>query len=227
MKYYLTTHKLDCSCCICKAKKGKHFGENAPNFKNGRTLVKKFCIDCNKPISYHATRCNGCAKRICNLGRVSGFKNKHHTPETKLKISKKLKGKFNGFYGKKHTEKSINKMLNSQGRKEWQKSFPCHKNNKELIIENLLNSLFPNQYKYVGNFKFWIERYNPDFINCNGQKKIIEFFGDYWHNLPNYKIRDKRRLETYKKYGYDTLVIWENELDDLNKLQEKIIVFNS
>jgi G:T-mismatch repair DNA endonuclease (very short patch repair protein) len=84
----------------------------------------------------------------------------------------------------------------------------------------------PNEYKYVGSSDFWIEGLNPDFINCNGQKKIIELFGDYWHNREDSKIRDKKRLKIYKKYGYETLVVWEKELKDMNKLKTKLINFN-
>lgn len=100
-------------------------------------------------------------------------------------------------------------------------------NHKEKQIENILNNILPNEYKYVGNNKVLIERFNPDFINCNGKKKIIELYGTYWHNLPNYKIRDKRRLKTYRKYGYDTLIIWENELEKQDELKQRILMFHN
>ena len=37
-------------------------------------------------------------------------------------------------------------------------------------------------------------------------------FGDYWHNIEKIKERDIRRLKTYSKYGFKTLIIWEKEL---------------
>lgn len=64
-----------------------------------------------------------------------------------------------------------------------------------------------------------------DFINCNGQKKIIELFGDYWHNRKEVKKRDKKRIKTYAKYGYETLIIWEHELKNRKKLKNKILNF--
>ena len=94
-------------------------------------------------------------------------------------------------------------------------------NKPEKVLINLLNTILPNEYKYIGNCKLWIEDFNPDFINCNGQKKIIELFGDYWHR--NTQERDKNRLETYAKYGYNTLVIWEHELKDLHNVRNKIL----
>jgi len=99
-------------------------------------------------------------------------------------------------------------------------------NKKERLLNKILKGLLGNEYKFVGNGKVLIENFNPDFINVNGQKKIIEHFGDYWHNLPGYKIRDKKRLKIYRKYGYETLIIWEHELKDLTKVKNKIKVFN-
>jgi very-short-patch-repair endonuclease len=94
-------------------------------------------------------------------------------------------------------------------------------NNKEQI----LNTIICNDFKFVGDGKFWIEQFNPDFIDLKN-KKIIELYGDYWHNLPNYKIRDKYRLKVYERNSYKTLIIWEHELKDLNKLNTKILIFN-
>ena len=51
-------------------------------------------------------------------------------------------------------------------------------------------------------------------------------YGNFWHNRPDAIKRDKRRLIAYKKYGYKTLIIWEHELKDLNKVKEKVLEFN-
>lgn len=54
------------------------------------------------------------------------------------------------------------------------------------------------------------------------KKKLIELFGDYWH-----KGEDPQdRINIFKKFGYDTLVIWESELKDINKVKNKVIKFN-
>jgi len=69
---------------------------------------------------------------------------------------------------------------------------------------------------------------NPDFINVNGQKKIVEMFGTYWHGesrtgLPN-EVHVQERKDIFKEYGYETLIVWQHELVNsdfvLNKLQE-------
>jgi very-short-patch-repair endonuclease len=106
------------------------------------------------------------------------------------------------------------------------KSLKLKPNKPEKVLNNLLNLMLPNEYKYIGDGQIIIGGFNPDFINVNGQKKIIEMFGDYWHNREDTKERDTKRLETYKKYGYETLVIWENELKNIYEVTEKIISFN-
>lgn len=65
--------------------------------------------------------------------------------------------------------------------------------------------------RYVGNGEFFIGRFNPDFINIE-KKKVVEVFGSYWHNLDKAIEKDKHRLETYQKEGYDLLVLWENKI---------------
>ena len=99
-------------------------------------------------------------------------------------------------------------------------------NKPEIILNNLLNILFKKDYKYVGDGKFILDGFNPDFINVNGQKKIIEMYGDYWHNKSSYIERDKRRLKSYLKFGYQTLIVWEHELKDLNYIAGKLIAFH-
>ncbi|KKM20140.1 hypothetical protein LCGC14_1648420, partial [marine sediment metagenome] len=104
-------------------------------------------------------------------------------------------------------------------------------NKSEKVLRNLLSKTVSNKYKYVGNGKYWIINFNPDFININGQKKIIELYGCYWHKCPKCKFGNKRtidigRIKTYKKYGYQTLIVWEHELKNLDKVKTNILKFN-
>jgi G:T-mismatch repair DNA endonuclease (very short patch repair protein) len=80
--------------------------------------------------------------------------------------------------------------------------------------------------KYVGNGKFILEGFNPDFVSVE-HRKIVEVFGDYWHNLPKIVKRDKERIRTYSKYGFKTLILWEGELRSLpeNIIAQKIEAF--
>jgi len=95
-------------------------------------------------------------------------------------------------------------------------------NKPETIILNLLNELFPNEWKYTGDFSFMINGKNPDFTNINGQKKLIEMFGDYWHKGED----PEDRKNIFREFGYKTLVIWEYELKNIDIVKSKILKFD-
>ncbi len=155
---------------------------------------------------------------VWNKGEKMGeehYKNNcdsHNTEEYKKKTSKIHKEKF----------------LNPEFLKKLHKSLNLKPNKKEEILIELLDKILPNEYKYVGDYSFWLEGRNPDFLNVNGQKKLIELFGDYWHNLEKFPNKEtpEERISHFKKYGFDTLIIWEKELKNVDKLAKKIIGFN-
>ncbi len=90
----------------------------------------------------------------------------------------------------------------------------------EIKLNQYIQELFPNEYKFVGNGDFIIGGKNPDFININGEKKIIEMFGDFWHKGEN----PQDRIDLFAEYGFGCLVIWESELKNkelvISKLRE-------
>ena len=143
--------------------------------------------------------------------------------EHKRKLS--LAGK-----NRKLTEKHKNRISKAK-KKNWQDPEFCKmmgiawgvKPNKlETRMLNLLNDLFPNEWKYTGDFSFIINGKCPDFTNCNGKKKLIEVFGNYWHKGEN----PKDRAKIFKPFGYETLVIWEKEFQDMKRVIKKIENFH-
>jgi len=215
--------------------------------KNKKSKVKNYrrnptCIDCGKILkSKYAQRCSSCSMKYIRKYKFwSVNKNKKMAEEQKRKISKTriergVAVKSKNPYYKKGKPKCIDcgKQLTNYKTKrciicqnKLRVKLSSKKNNCEKIIEKLLNEILPEQYKYVGQGNFWVERFNPDFININGQKKIIEHYGDYWHNREDALKRDKKRLKIYKEYGYKTLIIWQHELNDLKKVKKRILNFN-
>lgn len=95
-------------------------------------------------------------------------------------------------------------------------------NKSESKLDVLLASLFSQNYKFVGHGEVVIAGKCPDFINVNGQKKIIELFGDYWHRNDN----PQDRIDIFTPYGYKTLVVWEHELKDIPELTKRLKVFH-
>lgn len=82
------------------------------------------------------------------------------------------------------------------------------------------------------------KRYFYDFtVISNSNKKIIEFNGDYWHANPiKYNENDyvnavrvgdiwkeyEKKVNIAKEYGYEVLVIWENEIQSPVGLETNI-----
>lgn len=77
-------------------------------------------------------------------------------------------------------------------------------------------------FRYVGDGEIWIARMNPDFINVNGKKQVIEVLGNYWHT----KKGTHERIENYKKYGFECIAIWEDELKDEILIIDRLGVTN-
>lgn len=206
-----------------EALKGKYVGKNSSFFGKHHTEATKMKISQNRvPIEkrkgYNPERHKKhyCKEKDCN--------NEICYDNWRYGGSRRCQSCASRIWTTKHWQdrKYVTKVMRAR-----LKALSIKPNKPEKRLNNLLQKILPKEYKYVGDWKFVIGRYNPDFVNCNGQKKIIELYGDYWHNLPSYKKRDKRRLVTYKKYGYKTLIIWQRELKDLGKVMKKILAFNS
>lgn len=111
----------------------------------------------------------------------------------------------------------------------WQK-LEQSPNKMEQDFNEFLNKYFPNEWRFVGDGTVRFDYFSPDFININGQKKIIELHGCYWHKCadchPEFKNieykRDLNRIKVYEKYGFKTLEVWQHDLLDEKSLLKKI-----
>lgn len=180
------------------------------------------------------------------------------TDETKAKISEKMKlkiGDKNGFFGRKHTDETKKKIsivktgihhteetkkkIGKKSKELWQNPEWAKKTIKasyvrptkpELIVGYLSDRITNESYLYTGDGRVVMGGRCPDFVNINGQKKIIELFGDYWHSEKvtgrTREQEEMQRIDHFAKYGWKTLVIWESELKNLEKLEKKIMEFH-
>jgi len=230
-------------------RKSYNIGKENGNWKGGITSKVYHCKEkgCHNTIHYNnwkygEGRCQSCAAKYLHemgvLNSKYSMKGKHHSEQTrrKMNISHGGDGRFKferlptcidcgkelGDYRSKRCKSCNTKEQHRRNAFNYNTT----PNKPERQLNKLLNKLLPKQYKFVGDNKIMIDTFNPDFVNCNGQKKIIELYGDYWHKLPEVMKRDKRRKIAYKKYGYKTLIIWENELKNIDKVKNKIIKFN-
>ncbi len=168
-------------------------------------------------------------------------KGKKLSEEHKRNVSKALKGRVNskesikkradGLRGKKMSAEAKHSMSIAQ-KKLWadpifhkqqqSKMANGHRLNRpnkpETELLNLLQNLYPSDWKFVGDGDLIIGGKNPDFANVNGKKILIELFGDYWHRNDS----PRKRMGMFKPYGFRTLVIWEHELQNQKTLVNKI-----
>lgn len=210
---------------------GTNKGKNHWNFKGSQAITRQiyYCKEkwCDNKISYSTWKQGQRRCLSCNN------KNKWANQEYKKKVSKAISegriGKFTGknssFFGKHHTKESKQKMRKKRALAIKNGNYNLSPNKPEKLLIKFLNKILPKQYKFVGDGKLTVGGFIPDFVNKDNNK-IIEHYGTFWHNLPEYKKRDKLRIVAYKKANYKTLIIWQHELKDLDKLENKIINFN-
>jgi len=106
----------------------------------------------------------------------------------------------------------------------WSKACKVKPNKLETAFDEFLQGLFPDEYRYVGDFQYFIGGRNPDFANINGQKKLIEVYGDYWHENDD----PQDRIDHFKQYGFKTLIVWESDfLNDRSWVKESLMDFHS
>lgn len=106
-------------------------------------------------------------------------------------------------------------------------------NRPEVYVRELLKNNFPGEYRFTGDGSFLIDGLNPDFTNVNGQKKVIEVFGEAFHDPKSalkkvpYRGTEGGRRKVFRKFGYEMLVIWTKEIDgDEGILVKKIRRFH-
>jgi very-short-patch-repair endonuclease len=79
--------------------------------------------------------------------------------------------------------------------------------------EQKLAKILGPSFKYTGNGGKVISGKIPDFVN-ESEKIIIELYGNYFHQNDSVR-KTLERINLFKDHGYDTIIIWENEVDPI------------
>jgi len=144
------------------------------------------------------------AKEKMRLAKL-GKKRKPHSKKTKLKMSKAV------------TEEMREGRSKFQIKRLKNKDFPFKNTKPERFVQSALGV---NNIEYETHIPFKVGNrwHEVDvFIKPN---IIIEVDGNYWHNRPEQKIRDKRIDKSLKKQGYKVMRIWE---DDIVKTKDSLM----
>lgn len=157
-----------------------------------------------------------------------GARGIHYIPRPSLTRSINLRGKQNSLgthhrsptrsstYKRKWKDpKYVEMITKAQGR---------HPNNAEMELYQLLEELYPHEFAYNGDFslRVLLNGKCPDFVNVNGKKQVIEYFGGYWHNEPD---EEANKIQAYSEIGWRCLVIWDYEMKNKLALTAKICEF--
>ena len=221
---------------LSEATKGKTL-EEIVGIKRAKEIKKKQSNSHKGKIPWNKGKKNVYSdESIIKMSKVKkGIK---HTSEHKANLSKARIGMVftdkhknnisNSHKGMIHSEETKLKMSISHKKQfedeEFVKKYNATHQRKPNKTEKILIKMFKNynlDYDYVGNNKFWVSRYNPDFKH-KYNKILIEMFGDYYHSIKDSKERDKIRINSFIKKGYRVLIIWEHTIKKLNKYGRKL-----
>jgi hypothetical protein len=164
---------------------------------------------------------------------------KNLTPKERLKLKQKnSRWHVDRWQNLTEEEKEECNQKNREGQlKYWsnlttkEKEYRIRKSRSVMAIkpnkpEQFLIKFFEKNnlpYDYCGDHPYpGLGGKCPDFVH-QVNSKIIELYGDYYHDGDN----PQDRVDYYKKFGYNTLVIWEHELRDKDSLIEKILNFDN
>jgi len=164
-----------------------------------------------------------------------GFTEEEAIEKVKERQATLVMGKFIEKYGEE--EGKIKYQLRMENWKESLKKTGMYSGYSQVsnALFEKLQQAFPNKKLYYGEEEKSVRCGDkilwPDCL-CEETKTIIEFYGDYWHCNPkkyngvdickfnksknNQDIwdKDKTKYENLVKYGYNVLVIWEDEYHD-------------
>ncbi len=162
-----------------------------------------------------------------HMGKTSGNKGKkqlstsgNKNPAKRFEVREKLKKIMlkrsieNSKIGKekwkdmKYREKTIKAILKGL----MKRPTSLEKQMIELIKKHSL------PYKYTGDGSFLVGFKNPDFVNINGEKKLIEV-GNVYHHQNDY---ENKRREHFAKYGWKSYIFIGNKFDEAKVLRKLV-----
>ena len=204
--YFWQTDKFCCSrywnqCEKVKKDKKVSFKLN----KNEDTDIK--CCGCGKPAKY--------------IAKISNNYWCEETPQKCPEIRRKN--------SESNVISALKKFQDPVYLEKYYKGKAAHPNRLEILMdEQILKS---KGFNFTGDFSFWIDGKNPDFVN-EDKKLVVELFGSYWHgekfrskynndNKTNY-VHEIDIIQHYLKNGYKCLIIWEEEVKNILEVENKI-----
>lgn len=185
--------------------------------------IKLICEYCDKEFEVIPALKNQkyCSEKCQHVSRVG----ESLSEEVKKKISVTLRGRKNGPRSEGEKRKISETITKLWADLDYQKVQANARALKPNRIEQYYDELTPECVNYVGDFKFHIKTKKgnrfPDFV-IEGQNKVIELFGDYYHEGED----PKDIIKEYKEVNWKCIVFWEHEvLNEPEKVLDETLKF--
>jgi len=226
--------------------KGKKFSPNARRKKKydysllGTNIGN--CVTCGKNLIFKAHHFRLGSPKYCHghnpepkesiENKKIAYKGRILRPSWTVEQRKAFSGSSNPRYGKGwngNLEQLLTINRCNMNNPEWKacwltkilKASHRRPNYLEMFLDERIQIIHPGEFKYTGDGEIIIGGKNPDWFNINGKKQVIEFFGRHWHKSED----EANKVNHYEKYGYKCLVIWSEELKNLEILDRKLKEF--
>lgn len=188
-------------------------------------LTRKTCIKCQSEISECAC---GCGTKILSnsrgYGRPVKYTTGHYTRTLSFEEHQRRNRKrlAKRSYTEEHNKANSERMKKAYKEGKLNHLLGTQKSSKvELSLKPYVE---PLGYIHTLDKKYYIGKSTdrvriPDYVNSK-ERKIIEVFGTYWHRdriLPEGQKHKTPQevINWYKKYGWDCVVVWENEVPEV------------
>lgn len=174
--------------------------------------------------------------RQAKLGR----NNPNHLSKLSKREVRRLRERLAEIRPKQHSVQTIRKMSETRVRlglsagdrnpmrqpkaaQKWAASNNLKPNRAETRLLTIINTVVPGAYacNVLGDLLV-VKGKIPDFVNVVGKRKVIELFGDYWHRGEDPSLR----IQLFRDVGYDALIVWERELNDIERLCARLKSFD-
>lgn len=215
-------------------------GKDSPNYNPALHIIETRVCECNCGGAFQCEA--GSKQRFINGHQNRGKKNgmygrkgdkcpsfgKIRAKETREKIRENVTKRFSDPKEREDQSKRTTESWQDPEIARRMMSVKCP-NKTELRLNALIQSVAPGEFAL--NVRANIMTLGgkvPDFVNVNGKKKLIELFGNWYHSK-EFATRNgikyaspEDRINYFKKFGWDTLVVWEHELKGEKVLINKI-----
>lgn len=213
MSIYQIAEKFNCDGVTILIRLNQH---NIPIRKKGELRKEKYEVKIpkNKIRHLYIDRRLTISEinKIFHCSRATLHKRLHRYGISIRSVSEALKGKPSPMEGKHHTAETRKKLSRATVRQLTSGRMKRKDTSIELKMERELerNNICYQKQVPLCNITV-VDFYLPEY------KIVIYTDGDYWHNLPEVKNRDEKQNEILEKDGYRVLRFWEHEINRSTK----------